>query len=89
LNFCSHAKVLDQIVNLFEGRIINHPEMHLEGSMARKGRCEYTWIVTGGTIILLVGLKLNLRSLSTDAHSDIVAQCCAEADGKQYHIVLI
>jgi hypothetical protein len=68
---------------------VNHPEMPLEGNMARKGRCEYTWILTGGTIILLVELKLNLRSLNADAYSDIIAQCCAEADGNWHDNRLI
>lgn len=63
---------------------MNHPEMHREVNMARKGRCVYTWILAGGTIILLMELKLNLRSLSADVCSDIIAQCCAEAGGNQH-----
>lgn len=85
----SYLQVLNQIINIFEGRIVNQPEMYLEGNMTRKGRCEYTWIITGGTIILLVELKLNLRSLSSDAYSDIIAQCCAEANGNWLHITFI
>jgi hypothetical protein len=63
------------------GRIINKPEMTLEGNIARRGRCEYTFIMTQGTMILLIQLKQNLTALHDATYSEIVAQVLVEADG--------
>lgn len=53
----------------------------LDGQIARRGRCEYTFLMTQGTMILLIELKQNLTALHDGAHSEFVAQVLAEADG--------
>ena len=60
---------------------MNHPEMLLEGQIGKKGRCEYTYIFLDGPMLLLIELKLDLRSLSIENFSNIIAQVRAEADG--------
>lgn len=61
----------------------------LDGQIGKRGRCEYTYIFLEGTMLLLIELKLDLRSLNDDAFSKIVAQVFAEADCKisVYHFV--
>lgn len=78
--------MIDKICDLFEGRIVNHPEMMLEGQIGKKGRCEFSYIVNDCAMILLIELKFRIQS-SEEAFSKIVAQVCAEADGFIYHIL--
>jgi len=55
--------------------------MLLEGQVGKKGHCEYTYIFLDGHMLLLIELKLDLRSLSIENFSNIIAQVRAEADG--------
>jgi hypothetical protein len=55
--------------------------MMLEGVIGGRGKCEYTFLLTQGTIILLVELKQNITALDDEAYSKFVAQVLAEADG--------
>jgi hypothetical protein len=58
--------------------------MLLEGQIGRKGRCEFTYIFIEGTMLLLIELKFDIRSLTHKNLSNIIAQVCAEADGNLY-----
>lgn len=69
------------ITLLFEGIIFKKPEFILDGQLGKRGRCEYGYTFTEGTMLLLIELKFDLRYISHEALSNIVAQCCAEADG--------
>jgi len=73
--------MVDKICDVFEGRIVNHPEMMLEGQIGRKGRFEFSYIFNECAMILLIELKFRLQSPTEEALSKIVAQVCAEADG--------
>ena len=55
--------------------------MMLDGQIARRGRCEYTFLLTQGTMVLLIELKQNVTALHDEAYSELVAQVLAEADG--------
>ena len=68
--------------DLFEGRVLNYPELTLSGEIGKSGRCEFTYVFMGCSMLLLIELKFDLRSLTTTELSDIIAQVCAEADGK-------
>jgi hypothetical protein len=68
------------ITLLFEGIIFNKPEFMLDGQLGkrgRRGRCEYGYTFTEGTMLLLIELKVDLRHVSDEVFN-IVAQCCAE-----------
>jgi hypothetical protein len=69
--------------DLFEGRVLNHPELTLSGEIGKSGRCEFTYVFMGCSMLLLIELKFDLRSMTTTELSDIIAQVCAEADGKK------
>ena len=73
--------MIDRICDVFEGRIVNHPEMMLEGQMGRKGRCEFSYIFNECSVILLIELKFRFQSPTEEAFSKIVAEVCAEANG--------
>lgn len=73
--------MINGISDIFEGRLLNKPEIMLEGQVAKKVRCEYTYILTGGIMVLFIELKLNLGAMNDDGFSDIVGQVFAEADG--------
>jgi len=55
--------------------------MMLDGQIARRGRCEYTFLLTQGIMVLLIELKQNVTALHDEAYSEFVAQVLAEADG--------
>ena len=57
--------------------------MILDGQIARRGRCEYIFLMTQGTMVLLIELKQNLTTLYDEAYFEFVAQVLAEADGVQ------
>jgi len=71
---------LNVITLLFEGIIFKKPEFILDGQLGKRGRCEYGYTFTEGTMLLLIELKFDLRYISHEALSNIVAQCCVEAD---------
>jgi hypothetical protein len=80
LHSMANQRFFDTIVDLFEGRIVSHPEVTLEGQICRRGRCEYTYIFFNILMLLLVELKFYISSMSDDKRSDIIGQVCAEAD---------
>src|SRR5436190_13320247 len=73
--------MVDKICDVFEGCIVNHPEMMLEGQIGWKGRCDFSYIFNECARILLIELKFRLQSLTEEAFFKIVAQVCAKADG--------
>lgn len=75
------GQLFDGVVDLFEGRIINKPEITLEGQIGRRGRCEYTYTYFEASMLLLIELKFDLSALSDEKRSDIIGQIAAEADG--------
>jgi hypothetical protein len=75
--------------DLFEGRVLNYPELTLSGEIGKSGRCESTYTFMGCSMILLIELKFDLRSLTAMELSDIIAQVCAEADGKSMSITFV
>lgn len=77
----ANQQLFDTVVDLFEGRIVNHPEVTLEGQIGRRGLCEYTYIFFHVSMLLLIELKFDMGSMSDDKRSDIIGQICAEADG--------
>lgn len=76
-----NQQLFDAVVDLFEARIVNHPEVTLEGQIGRRGSCEYTYVFCNAAMLLLVELKFDISSMSDDRRSDIIGQICAEADG--------
>lgn len=68
--------------DFLEGRVINTPEALLTGELGSGGRCEFTYVFVGCSMLLLIELKYDLRQMSKTDFSNIVAQVCAEADGK-------
>lgn len=53
----------------------------LEGVIGGRGKCEYTFLLTQGTMVLLIELKQNITALNDESYSKFVAQVLAEADG--------
>jgi hypothetical protein len=68
------------LLSLFHGRLINLPEHLLKGQISNSGRCEYTITFYGKLMLLFIEYKRSFEGDPT-SHSDIVAQCIAEADG--------
>ena len=75
--------------DMFEGRVLNYPELTLSGEIGKSGRCEFTYMFMGSSMLLLIELKFDLRSLTATELSDIIAQVCAEADGKTMSVDFI
>jgi hypothetical protein len=75
----AYVQIFDQLTDMFYGRMMNHPEMTLDG---RKGRCEYSYVFIDAAMLLLIELKLELNSLTDTQFSHIVAQVIAESDGR-------
>ena len=67
------------LLSLFNGRLTNLPEHLLHGTISKAGRCEYTITFYGRLTLLFIEYKTSLEG-NPDSHSDIVAQCIAEAD---------
>jgi len=76
------VEVFDKLTDLFCGRMVNKPELNIEGQVSRKGRCEYSYVFFDACMVLLVELKLKLGSLTDNNFSNIVAQVMAEAEGR-------
>ena len=74
-------QLFDTIIDLFDGRVVNRPEVTLQGQIGHRGRCQYTYVFLHASMLLLVELKFDLNSMSDDKRSDVVGQICAEADG--------
>ena len=70
----------ETIISLFCGRLTNMPEHMFHGRIAGSGRCEFTITFHGRLTLLFIELKQSL-SHNAQAHSKIVAQVMAEADG--------
>lgn len=68
------------LLSLFHGRLTNLPEHLLKGQISNSGRCEYTITFYGKLMLLFIEYKRSLEG-EPASHSDIVAQCIAEADG--------
>jgi hypothetical protein len=68
------------LLSLFNGRLTNLPEHLLQGTISKSGRCEYTITFYGRLMLLFIEYKTSLEG-NPDSHSDVVAQCIAEADG--------
>ena len=62
--------------------MIYHPEMTLDGQIGRRGRCEYSYIFFEASMLLLIELKLDLKSMTDHHFSNIIGQVVAEADGR-------
>jgi hypothetical protein len=78
---CTNLKIFNIIHDLFEGRVVNKPEIMLDGNIGRRGRCEYSYVFVEGLMLLLIQLKLDLRFFNDADYSNIVAQVCVEANG--------
>jgi hypothetical protein len=52
------------VADIFEGRILNKPEITITGTMGRKGRCEYSYVFVEGLMLLLIELKTDIRSIN-------------------------
>ena len=68
------------LLSLFHGRLTNLPEHLLKGQVNNSGRREYTITFYGNLTLLFIVSKRSLEG-EPASHSDIVAQCIAEADG--------
>ena len=81
VHLMANQQLFDAVVDLFEGRIVNHPEVTLEGQIGRRGLCEYTYVFFHASMLMLVELKFDISSMSDDKRSDVIGQICAQADG--------
>ena len=78
----AYVQIFDQLTDLFYGRMMNHPEMTLDGQIGRKGRREYSYVFIDAAMLLVIELKLESNSLTDTQFSHIVAQVIAESDGR-------
>src|SRR5438045_8149607 len=62
----ANQQLFEAVVDLFEGRIVNRPEVTLEGQIGRRGHYEYTYVFCHVSMLLLVELKFNISSMSDD-----------------------
>ena len=72
--------ILETILSLFYGRLLNMPERALHGRMAWSGRCELSITFLGRLTLVFIEVKRQL-SYNPHEHSKMIAQVMAEADG--------
>jgi hypothetical protein len=70
----------ETIIGLFRGRLANLPEHMFHGRLAGSGRCVFTITFHGRLMLVFIELKQSLTH-SPCAHSNVVAQIMAGADG--------